>query len=368
MPTADLQGAVSTTLLQGFCLLIEREAHGETLLDFMRRNQAAIDQRLLTHGAVVLRGFDHLAVDELSCAVEMLGGKEVFYRGGLGPRTKVGKGVYTASDINKIFPIKLHQEMSYQASFPDNVVFYCEQPASLRGETTLVDMRPVTTGMPASLHRQFSELGVLYVSVFHDRNRRVREFMKTINPFYLHLTWQDAFASEEREVVERECAERDLEVVWRSNGDLETRTVLPAFRTHPVTGDEVWFNSVLSLHFNERTLQSDLGNFIYHMRRVMYADRRNLPNQVYFGDGTAIPYEALLPLYELYDKHTHPFEWQRGDLMLLDNRLVGHGRNSFRGERRVFASMLAERFAARQPSAAPLAAAATSQAVPATAS
>lgn len=317
---------------------------GAKLIDFLRENIQSIDDLLIKKGSVILTGFDPMTVDELSESIDTLGGQEVFYRGGLGPRTKVGKAVYTASDISKIFPIKMHQEMSYQDAFPDNIVFYCNKPAEVRGETTLANIRKITADIPVETRKLFSDKGVRYVSVFHDKRHTFREKLKEIIPLYLHLNWQDAFGSDNKQEVEEECARRKLVVHWRENGDLETTAILPAFRFHPVTNEEVWFNSVISLHFNPRALVSDYGNLIYYFRKLMYRNKRDLPNQIYFGDGSPITYEQLLPIYTSYDKNTYHHLWKEGDLMLIDNRLVAHGRNSFRGTRKVYASLINQRF------------------------
>ena len=35
------------------------------------------------------------------------------------------------------------------------------------------------------------------------------------------------------------------------------------------------------------------------------------------------------------------FDWQRGDLLVVDNYLMAHGRRPYRGRRRILASLLA---------------------------
>ena len=36
---------------------------------------------------------------------------------------------------------------------------------------------------------------------------------------------------------------------WQNNGDLVIWYTMPAFLTHPVTGEDIWFNQASSNHF-----------------------------------------------------------------------------------------------------------------------
>ena len=305
-----------------------------------KEHRPEIFDEILKCGSIIFQNFPEQSIDELSDTIREISREEIFYKGGLGPRTKLGKSVYTASDVSKLFPIKVHQEMSYQDTFPDNVIFYCAKAARVRGETPIVDMRRVTRDIEPYIYDKFDDLGVKYIATFYDQDRILREFTKSIIPFYIHLTWQDAFGSIDRDVVEQECKNRKLTCKWRANGDLETHTTLPAFRVHPVTGDKVWFNSVQNLHFSKVTLKSDLGNLLYYFRKLLYKRHTDLPNQVYFGDGTKIQESELTSVYSAIEAHTYHHEWKIGELMLLDNYLVAHGRNSYRGERKIYASLM----------------------------
>jgi alpha-ketoglutarate-dependent taurine dioxygenase len=46
-----------------------------------------------------------------------------------------------------------------------------------------------------------------------------------------------------------------------------------------------------------------------------------------------------MPILDAIEKNTVSFPWRRGDLMVVDNRLVGHGRNPYSGDRRVLVTM-----------------------------
>ena len=52
-----------------------------------------------------------------------------------------------------------------------------------------------------------------------------------------------------------------------------------------------------------------------------------------------LKYEVLDEIRGIYGQVTVAFPWQKGDLLLVDNLLVAHGRNPFSGPRRILVAM-----------------------------
>jgi alpha-ketoglutarate-dependent taurine dioxygenase len=57
------------------------------------------------------------------------------------------------------------------------------------------------------------------------------------------------------------------------------------------------------------------------------------------GNGEAITLAQVRTINEAVDSATVRFKWKRGDMLLVDNFQVTHGRMPFRGERRILVAM-----------------------------
>jgi hypothetical protein len=65
----------------------------------------------------------------------------------------------------------------------------------------------------------------------------------------------------------------------------------------------------------------------------------DLPNNTYYGDGGRIEDEVIGHLREAYEKEMVRFDWKEGDILMLDNLSVAHGREAYTGERKVAVGM-----------------------------
>ena len=65
----------------------------------------------------------------------------------------------------------------------------------------------------------------------------------------------------------------------------------------------------------------------------------DLPRNVYYGDGTPIEESVMQEIGVAYDRATVAFPWQQGDILMVDNMLVAHGRKPFSGARKIVVAM-----------------------------
>ena len=244
-------------------------------------------------------------------------GDPLEYRERATPRSQVGGRVYTSTDYPPDQTIELHNESCYSRTFPRRIAFHCVQPAESGGETPIADCRTAYRELDAQVRRRFEELGVRYQRNFGGG---------------LGLDWRLAFGVDDRDELERLCAEQDVQVEWREGDHLVTRQRRPAVVDHPVTGERIWFNQAVAFHVS--TLAPALRDEL-----LAQFGEQGVPKNSFYGDGTSIEMETLDEVRRAYAAATVTVPWQQGDVLMLDNMLVAHGRRPYRGARKVVVAM-----------------------------
>jgi alpha-ketoglutarate-dependent taurine dioxygenase len=299
-----------------FPLVIE-PATGLDLVTWAADSRELIDRELLAHGAILFRGFGFQSVDQFNQFAAALSGELLDYRERAAPRVQVGQHVYSSTEFPADQAIPLHHEMSYSHNWPSKIFFFCAEPAQHGGCTPIVDDRKLIHQIDPRVKEKFLAKKVLYVRNFGEG---------------LDLSWQEAFQTEDRAVVEEYCRNSHMEFEWRSGDRLRTRAVRQVVATHPVTQDTVWFNHAHMFHLSN--LQSEI-------RAALLAEfaEDEVPRNAFYGDGTPIESSVVEEIRELYERSAVRLPWQRGEVMLLDNFLASHGREPFTGQRKILVAM-----------------------------
>jgi hypothetical protein len=63
-----------------------------------------------------------------------------------------------------------------------------------------------------------------------------------------------------------------------------------------------------------------------------------MPVQILYGDGTPIPPDEMAEIRRATWDHSVLFRWKKGDILVLDNILTGHGRMNVEGPRKILTS------------------------------
>jgi hypothetical protein len=286
------------------------------LSEWAEANVAFLDTKLLEHGAVLLRGFPVFSVPCFEKTALALC-PTLFGEYGDLPREPVGVKVYGSTPYPADESILFHNEGSHLPVWPRKQLFCCLEVPEQGGETPLLDCREVYRQLDSDLLQRFGEKGLEYL----------RHFSKGLD-----ISWQRFFRSEDKRSVEDTCRREGMSCSWTADGGLGVRRRARAILKHPRTGDMVFFNQV-QLHHPyclNPTVRASL-------RAVVKEE--DLPRNVFFGDGTPIADAVMRRIGEIYDGLAVSFAWQKGDLLMLDNMLVAHGRYPYRGSRRIVVAM-----------------------------
>jgi alpha-ketoglutarate-dependent taurine dioxygenase len=316
----ELDGPVREELLnegQTLPLVIKPVEAGIDALEWARANQDYIEARLHTHGAILFRGFPIDSTDGFHDFAAAVAGELLEYKERSSPRHEEGDKVYTSTDFPPEHRIFLHNEHSYSTRFPMRLFFCCLLPSETGGQTPIADVRNVYNRIDPAVRDRFAAEKYMYVRNFG---------------MGFGLPWQTTFQSDDPAAVEAYCQKNDISWEWKDGGGLRTRQVRPAISVHPRTGETVWMNHATFFHIT--TLAEDVRD----MMTSVFAEE-DLPNNTYYGDGSAIDDETVEDLRAAYDAETILFDWEKGDVLLCDNMLVAHGRESFTGQRKVLVAM-----------------------------
>lgn len=299
----------------GLPLLVEPAQPGTWNFEALH---AVANECLHENGALLLRGFEVLGEQAFQTLVRSFGHPLLNYEFGSTPRKAIEQGVYTSTEYPAHQVIPLHNEQSYTLQWPMKIWFHCVQPSAEGGETPIADSRRIFQQLDPALRQRFEDKRLMYVRNYGNG---------------LDLPWEQAFNTEDRAVAEAYCRANQIAFEWKDDGELRTRQVCQATARHPVTQDWVWFNQAHLFHV------SNLPPAVRESLLAVVDDPLDLPRNVYYGDGSELEESALAEIRGVLEQCTVRFPWQQGDVLMLDNMLVAHGRASFKGPRQVIVAM-----------------------------
>jgi alpha-ketoglutarate-dependent taurine dioxygenase len=288
------------------------------LAQWVRDNLERLQSELARYGGILFRNFGVTKPEEFEEFIRVISHDLLDYYERASPRTQVSGKIYTSTDHPADQPIFLHNENSYRRTFNKKIFFYCQTPAGRGGETPIADCRKVFDEISPEVRSRFIEKGWMYVRNYGDG---------------FGLPWRVVFQTDDRSAVEEHCRANNIDVEWKSGDRLRTSATFAPVLKHPLTGEMSWFNH--ATFFNLSTLEP----WVQEALREEFDRPEDMPTNTFYGDGSSIEPEVLDELRSAYRKHTISFPWVKGDVLVLDNMLVAHGRAPYAGPRKILVGM-----------------------------
>lgn len=271
----------------------------------------SLKNQLAKEGAVLLRGFPISNAGDFDAFSQAFGYTDFTYQESLSNAIRVNHSprVFTANEAPPEVEIFLHHEMAQTPISPDKLFFFCQSAASEGGETPLCrsdllyedfkKRQPVWAA-------KFERLGVKYTTRMPFSNDQTSGQGRS---------WQSTLSVTSKRQAEEKL--RDLNYSWQwvdNQALLATTPVLPAVKNLP-DKSQSFFNQLIAAYLGWPGVSDDPSATLR------------------FGDNSQIPVAALQMVAELAQYHTYDLSWEDGDVALVDNHRVMHGRRRYSGAR-----------------------------------
>jgi len=288
-------------------------------IDWLSEYTEAIRARITLYGAVLLRGLPIHGAREFGDIFSTILGPPIPYSERSSPRKTLGNNVYSSTDYRNDRSIFLHNEQSYNSNFVRFIGFYCAAAATTGGETPLADTRKVFRRIDPTIREECIRKGYFYRRAFG---------------FGLGPSWRETFGLASATELEEYFHQNKIDYEWMSKNHerLVTQQKRAVVARHPISDELTWFNHMT--FFNILCLEPELRNLL-----ETTSENGEYPHTTLFGDGAEIPPPIIESLRDAYLSEEVTFNWIAGDILLIDNMLVAHGRRPFTGPREVLVAM-----------------------------
>ena len=281
------------------------------------RSKTVVSDLINPHGFVLFRGYDVGSANEFHDFIECFGLPNFTYAESFSNAVRRNRTprVFTANEAPPEVEIFLHHEMAQTLMFPGQLFFFCEQAPTAGGATpigrsdlalaTLEKARPDFVQKLRSLGVRYRNAMPASADLASGQGR----------------SWRDTLNVSNEGEAERRLTELGYNFRWLDDGDLSVQTPALLAVDEFGRGKDVFFNQIVAAAAGWTNPDSD------EEPRLCYGDYSRIDT----GDLDA----AIAACYQ----HTVDLEWQTGDIALLDNLKVMHGRKPFSGNRSILASL-----------------------------
>jgi len=291
-------------------------ADATAVADWLGDHRNPLTDRANTSGALLLRGFPLATATDFHACVEALdldrGHARFSYRDSLSNAVRIDRTdrVFTANEAPPEATIRLHHELAQTPVYPRHLLFFCERAAEMGGATALCrsdDLYDILAKRFTDFVRSVEQHGVVYRHVMPSEDDPTSSMGRS---------WRSTLSVESRDEATARLAALGYSSRWLDGDDVEVLTPPLPGTLALADGRTSFFNQIVATR--------------------SWRDCRNDPEQAArLGNGDPIPLDLRNVIAEQTDALAIDLDWQVGDLAMLDNHRVQHGRRPFQGKRSV---------------------------------
>ena len=316
----DLAGSSASTAEAFPLLYVPTQPMGtEASSVWVSAHRTILQTALAQSGALVFRGFGLASDADFDRFIQAFDWPNFTYAESLSNAVRRNRTerVFTANEAPPEVSIYLHHEMAQTPIYPSRLFFFCEQPAQGGGATPICRSDWLLERLAAVAPR--------FVADCAAKGVRYSQTMPADDDLSSGQgrSWRSTLSAESKAAAEAKLSQLGYSWQWQTDNALSVTTpVLPAVR-ELADGSRSFFNQLIAAFFGWQDARNDGRKAIT------------------LGDGGALDIDAMQTAVALAEELIVDLQWQQGDVALIDNLRVMHGRRAFAGERRVLASLVA---------------------------
>ncbi len=269
-----------------------------------------IKQAMLDAGALVIRDANNTVDDFLALGASL--GKNFVTQSDEGQYRTTGasrgrnlltsdRDMFSITANGHFHGLPLHGEFYFQDTEPPQLFwFYCQKPSLTGGHTNVCDGQQLFASLPPDVQGIFLNRSLVYTR------------------FHTPSTWRELYRVETPEELDAFLTQQNKMVMWEADQSVWVHFEAPAVRLRD--GVPVFINSFLP----------------FALRQIHTPDQTRA--RVTFADGYPLGPELVEQVRSCAESLTRFVEWEQGDIALLDNTRMMHGRRELLPEeqRKVF--------------------------------
>lgn len=284
----------------------------EDTTSWIKENKPEIENALNKSGSVLFRGFPVENAESFDKFARAFDYENFTYQESLSNAVRINltELVFTANEAPKDVEIFLHHELAQTPISPNKLFFFCKSAAEKGGATPICRSDKLFEALEKNepeLAKRFETLGVKY---------KTKMLANDDPESGQGRGWQSTLSVETKDEADAKLKELGYSWEWQSDGSIKATTpILPAVKTLN-DGSKSFYNQLIAAYLGWEGV------------------KKNPSKAITFGDNSEITTESLDQIVELSKQFTYDMNWQDGDVVLVDNKRVMHGRRSFLGERK----------------------------------